>query len=167
MNYIVRLVPLKDWLVRLEPLFRRHYAEMTRRLESLGLEVSPYNPRVDKYLEASIGGWLLTFVLEVDNVLAGYSQIYLTNDMHNRDSIAKEDTIYVLPEYRNGCGRLLARAVHQELRARGVKRLEVTTATDLRVSKWLERMGYKHTAHCMTLVLEESRHVRTESAASA
>jgi GNAT superfamily N-acetyltransferase len=48
-------------------------------------------------------------------------------------------------------GRRLIGFVHEELKRRGVKRLNITTATDLRVSKLLERMGYKHTAHAMTI----------------
>ena len=95
---------------------------------------------------------MLHFVLRCDGEIVGYANIYLTNDMHNNDFIAQEDTIYVVPQHRNGSGRLLARFVHQELKARGVKRLNVTTATDLVVSKWLARQGYKHAAHCMTLV---------------
>jgi len=77
--------------------------------------------------------------------------VYVTNDMHNHDLIAQEDTVYVLPEHRTGWGRKLIQEVHNELKRRGVKRLNITTATDLRVSKLLGRMGYKHTAHAMTI----------------
>jgi GNAT superfamily N-acetyltransferase len=73
--------------------------------------------------------------------------------MHNQDLIAQEDTVFVLKEHRNGIGRKLIQAVHEELKQRGVKRLNITTATDLRVSKLLLRMGYKHTAHAMTISL--------------
>ncbi len=154
MTYTVSVVPLRAWLERLDPLFRRHYAEMRERMLGLGVACSDYNPRVDKYVEASEGGWLLTFVLEGDGVPVGYSNIYVTNDMHNGDLIAQEDTIYVLPEHRNGAGRKLARFVHEELKRRGVLRMNVTTSTDLRVGKWLERLGYRHTAHCMTINLQ-------------
>jgi GNAT superfamily N-acetyltransferase len=71
--------------------------------------------------------------------------------MHNQDLIAQEDTVFVLKEHRTGWGRKLIKAVHQELEKRGVKRLNITTATDLRVSKLLSRMGYQHTAHAMTV----------------
>ena len=118
------------------------------------MKQSPFNPRVDEYSRASNGGWLLTFVLRDDGRAVGYCNVYVTQDMHNRDVIAQEDTIYVLPEHRNGAGRMLARAVHEELRKRGVLRLNITTSTDLRVSKWLARQGYRHTAHCMTLNLQ-------------
>lgn len=152
MSYAVTLETIIGSYSELEPLYRSHYAAMRERLAENGVALSAYNPRFEQYDKASREGWLLTFVLRCDGKAVGYSNIYLTNDMHNGELIAQEDTIYVVPDHRNGSGRLLARFVHQELKARGVKRLNVTTATDLRVHKWLERQGYKHTAHCMTLV---------------
>lgn len=151
MTYQVSIEPFEASYAELEPLYRQHYAAMKERKHSLGIDTSDYAPRLDEYVKASRGGWLLTFVLRCEGLAVGYSNIYVTNDMHNQDKIAKEDTIFVVPQHRNGSGRLLARAVHTELKARGVKRLDVTTATDLRVSKWLARQGYKHTAHEMTL----------------
>lgn len=153
MTYTVSKETFETSYGELEPLYRQHYAQMCARLEQDGFETSPYKPRLDEYVKASRGGWLLTFVLRFEGRAVGYSNIYVTNDMHNCDPIAQEDTIFVVQEHRNGSGRQLARAVHTELKLRGVKRLNVTTATDLRVSKWLARQGYKHTAHCMTLTL--------------
>jgi GNAT superfamily N-acetyltransferase len=150
-SYTVALEDIEQNYAEMEPIYRAHYAAMRERLAASGVQLSEYNPRRKQYNEANAGGWLLHFVLRCDGQAVGYSNIYLTNDMHNGDLIAQEDTIYVVAEHRNGSGRLLARFVHQTLKERGVKRLNVTTATDLRVSKWLERQGYKHTAHCMTL----------------
>ena len=151
MKYEVHLERFDDTYTELEPLYRQHYSAMRDRKAELGISISDYFPRLDEYVKAASGGWLLTFVLRLEGKAVGYSNIYVTNDMHNHDKIAKEDTIYVTPEHRNGSGRLLARAVHEELKKRGVKRLDVTTSTDLRVAKWLQRQGYKHTAHEMTL----------------
>lgn len=147
---IVTVEKFGDTYQELEPLYRKHYAEMQSRLKADGVTVSDYNPRLDQYEKFGNEGWLLTFVLRDENKAIGYSNIYVTADMHNHDKIAQEDTIYVLPEYR-GNGRILIKAVHAELKARGVKRMHVTTMTDLRVAKLLERMGYKHTAHHMTV----------------
>jgi GNAT superfamily N-acetyltransferase len=152
-SYSVELRGFGEIFPVLEPLLRQHYAEMAERMRGLGMEVSPYKPRWEQYRRASEGGWLLTFLLWSDDTPVGDAMVYITNDMHNGDLIAQEDTIYVLPEHRRGAGRLLANAVHEELRRRGVKRLNVTTSTDLRVARWLERQGYKHVAHCMSLSL--------------
>ena len=151
MNYEIRLEKFKETYSELEPLYRQHYSEMVERLAEQGVQYSPYNPRLDEYIRAGEGGWLLTFVLRLDGMAVGYSNVYITNDMHNQDLIAQEDTVFVLKEHRTGWGRKLIRAVHEELEKRGVKRLNITTATDLRVSKLLSRMGYQHTAHAMTV----------------
>jgi GNAT superfamily N-acetyltransferase len=147
---IVTLEKFRDTYQELEPLYRKHYAEMQARLAADGVTVSDYNPRLDQYEKFGDEGWLLTFVLRDEGQAIGYSNIYVTADMHNHDKIAQEDTIFVLPE-RRGVGRVLIRAVHDELKKRGCKRLHVTTMTDLRVSKLLQHMGYKHTAHHMTM----------------
>ena len=151
-SYAVALENIEKSYAEMEPIYRLHYATMKDRMAESGVRLSDYNPRRKQYNDANNEGWLLHFVLRCDGQAVGYSNIYITNDMHNGELIAQEDTIYVVPDHRNGSGRLLARFVHRELKERGVKRLNVTTATDLRVSKWLERQGYKHTAHCMTLV---------------
>jgi len=150
MSYEVTLENFEQTYPELEPLYRQHYGEMVDRMTEAGVELSPYNPRLDEYIKAGNEGYLLTFVLRLEGKACGYCNVYLTNDMHNQDLISQEDTIYVVPEHR-GHGRQLSRRVHDELKERGVKRLAVTTATDLRVRSWLERQGYVHTAHHMTI----------------
>ena len=134
----------------LEPLYRQHYKEMTDRLSEAGIHYSPYNPRLAEYGKASDGEWLLNFVLRTDGAVCGYANVYVTNDMHNNDLIAQEDTVFVLKEHRNGIGKKLVKFVVEELRSRGVKRLNVSARTDLRVAKLWKRMGFKEAATQMT-----------------
>lgn len=150
---MITIERFSDTYEELEPLYRKHYAEMRQRLASTGVVLGEYAPRLDMYNKAGDEGWLLTFVLRQDGKAIGYSNIYVTNDMHNGEKIAQEDTVYVLPEYRNGNGTRLIKFVHEHLRGIGCKRLNITTSTDLRVAKLLSRMKYAQTAHCMTLVL--------------
>lgn len=142
----------------LEPLYRRHYAEMKNRLEKDGFRTSEYRPRLnDVYFPAWAGGWLLNFVARTEEGEAvGYSNIFLTNDMHNGDSIATEDTIYVLPDHRNGLGSKIVKHALAELRSRGVKRVIVNPVTDLRVAKIWRRMGFRDVAVRMTYDFEEN-----------
>lgn len=151
MNYLARPVRLLDELARIYPLWERHYGEMQARLERDGLPCSPFAPRTEQYVRTDEEGWLVALILEHGEQAVGYAQGYITNDMHNGDLIAQEDAIYVVPEHRGSAGRILLDAVHAELRRRGVKRLNITTGTDLRASKWFERRGYKHVAHCMSI----------------
>lgn len=151
-DYAFSIEHVGQTLPEMLPLYTRHYAEMADRLAKDGIEVSPFNPRTDLYIAACERGDLIHYVVRVDGKAVGYSNIYLTNDMHNRDLIAREDTIYIVPEHRNGIGRKLSRLILSDLKQRGVKRINVSAMTDLRVAKLWERMGFKHTAHQMTYI---------------
>lgn len=144
----------REWHPALEPLYKKHYAEMKARLERDGHRIGDYNPRLDTYFEAMERGDLLTFIVLENGTLVGYSNVWLTNDMHNNELIAQEDTIYVLPEYRNGAGRKLVKFIMADLEARGVKRVTISPVTDLRVGKIWQRMGFKPVAELMTYHFE-------------
>lgn len=133
----------------LEVLYREHYAEMCARLEADGIQMSPYKPRLDEYSRASRGGWLLTIVVRHEGSAVGYCNVYVTNDMHNGDLIAQEDTVFVTRAHRNGIGKKLVQFGIEELRGRGVKRLLVSAVTDLRVAKLWARMGFRPVAQNM------------------
>jgi GNAT superfamily N-acetyltransferase len=146
MSYTFHIGKHRETFLELEPLYRQHYQEMLDRLTKDGIEYSPYNPRWDQYWKASDEGWLVTFILRHEGKAVGCSNVYLTNDMHNGDLIAQEDTIYVLPEHRNGIGKQLTKIILNELKERGVKRFNVAALTDLRAAKLWKRMGFKESA---------------------
>jgi len=134
----------------LMPLYRRHYGEMQARLRSDGIEVGDFNPRIDEYHKAMNAGYLLTYVVRHEGAAVGYSNIYLTNDMHNSEPIAQEDTIFIDKPHRNGIGKTLAKYILEDLRARGVKRAHITAVTDLRVAKIWQRIGFRPVAQLLT-----------------
>jgi ribosomal protein S18 acetylase RimI-like enzyme len=136
----------------LDPLYRQHYAEMKARLDADGIPIGDYNPRLAQYFEAMDGGWLLTFVVRFDGKAVGYSNVWLTQDMHSSELICQEDTIYVLPEHRNGIGRKLVKFILADLKSRGVKRVIITPVTDLRVAAIWKRMGFRSTAEVLTYI---------------
>jgi len=137
-------------LTELFPLYTTHYREMQARLKRDGIDIPGFNPRIDEYVKGWNAGHIVNYVVrDQDGAAVGYSNIYLTNDMHNGQLIAQEDTIFVLREHRNGIGRKLASFILADLQARGVKRVHVSAVTDLRVAKIWERMGFKHAAHSM------------------
>lgn len=122
---------------------------MKERLLRDGIEIGDYNPRLKEYFDAFSGGWLLNYIVRLDGVPVGYSNVYLTNDMHNGELIAQEDTIYIVPEHRNGIGKRLVKHILSDLGARGVKRAHITPVTDLRVGKIWKRMGFREAATLM------------------
>ncbi len=132
------------------PLYARHYEEMRVRLQRDGIEVAPFSMRIDVYLAYWRAGHLLNYTVRKGSEPVGYGNFYLTNDMHNSELIAQEDALYVVPEHRNGTGRRLAKFVLDDLRSRGVKRLNVSAVTDLRADKLWLRLGFKPAAQQMT-----------------
>jgi GNAT superfamily N-acetyltransferase len=150
MTYTYSIEKFHDIWQEFEPLFRAHYSEMLERLASQGIEFSPFNWRLDEYLKASHAGYLIMYVARLDNKPVGHCAVYITNDMHNMDLIAQEDALYITKEHRKGIGKNLVRFGLIDLRNRGVKRLNVSAMTDLRVAKLWERMGFKHTCANMT-----------------
>jgi GNAT superfamily N-acetyltransferase len=133
----------------LEDNYRLHYAEMQARLKRDGIHVGDYAPRLDQYFEGFRNGWLLNYVVRSDGLPVGHSNVWLTNDMHNGDLIAQEDTIYVVPAHRNGIGKTLVKHILADLKGRGVKRVHISPVTDLRVGKIWQRMGFKQAASLM------------------
>lgn len=149
-EYSVELADFRDSYQRVEKLYREHYAEMSLRLESIGVATSPFNPRLDQYFAASDRGDLKNFILRCDGEDVGYCNIYITRDMHNHDLIAQEDALFVTKSHRNGVGKKFVRFILESLRLMGCKSLQVSAKTDTRTALLWARMGFKETAREMT-----------------
>lgn len=136
-------------LTEIFPLYVAHYREMQERLKAQGINIPAFNPRIDEYVKAWASGALVNYIVRNDGKPVGYSNIYITNDMHNGELIAQEDTIFVLKEHRNGIGRKFSKFILAHLKSRAVKRLCVTALTDLRVVKLWKRMGFESVGSAM------------------
>lgn len=148
-DYAYSIERLHEIFAEVEPHWRDHYAAMKARLESEGVHVPDYDPRIDQYFKSSQDGWLKTFVVRYRGAVVGYSTIYVTHDMHNRSLIATEDFIYVTPAHRNGIGRKLTKFVLENLRQMGVTRFHVTAITDTRATILWKRLGFKELGTAM------------------
>lgn len=149
-----------DNFLELLPLYKTHYAEMRERMARNGIDVAPFNMRVDVYMDYWRAGNIVNYTARANGKPVGYCNIYVTNDMHNGEPIAEEDAIYVLPEHRNGTGRKLARFVLADLEKRGIKRLNVRAVTDPRAALMWKRMGFKETGQLMTYDFGDTDDVR-------
>jgi GNAT superfamily N-acetyltransferase len=151
-DYAIAIEPFTAAWPELEPLCRQHYGEMQARMAAEGMQIGDFNPRVKAYAAAS---HLLCFVVRKEGEAVGYGFIWVTQDMHNSELIGMEDTIYMHPDHRNGIGRRFTKHILAELKARGCQRAHITIATDLRVAKMCERVGFKRSAIAMTYFLQE------------
>ncbi|AZO51259.1 GNAT family N-acetyltransferase [Mesorhizobium sp. M4B.F.Ca.ET.058.02.1.1] len=153
MSYDIAIENFNQAWPELEPLCHRHYGEMQARMAAEGMTIGDFKPRLNVYGSAS---HLLCFVVRKEDEAVGYAFIWITQDMHNSEPIAMEDTIYMRPDHRNGIGRRFTKHILAELKARGCVRAHVTIATDLRVAKMCERVGFKRSAIAMTYFLQEA-----------
>jgi GNAT superfamily N-acetyltransferase len=126
---------------------------MKARLDAQGIPIGPYNPRLDVYRRAAEGGYLFTFVVRTEEGEAvGYSNVYLQSSMHTNEPYAREDTVFVRADHRNGVGRRLVKFILQTMKEKGAKRFEIQPVTDLRVGKIWKRMGFRPVAETMVMV---------------
>lgn len=154
MTYAFTIENFADNYPEIEPLYRQHYQEMADRLATEGVQIATYSPRLDEYYKAANGGWLLNIIARLDGEAIGYTNVYITNDMHNGERIAQEDTVFITKAHRNGVGRRLVKFALEELRQRGVRRLLVTAVTDTRAVPLWRRMGFKEIATQMFYTFE-------------
>jgi GNAT superfamily N-acetyltransferase len=151
-HYTISIEPFDEALKDCEPLAKAHYEEMRARLEGQGIPIGPYKPRLDVYRQASKAGYLYTFVVRTeDGEAVGYSNVYMQQDMHNSEPYAREDTVYIRADHRNGVGRRLVRFILDHMKAEGAKRFAIQPVTDLRVGKIWQRMGFRPVAETMIL----------------
>lgn len=135
------------------PLYSQHYTEMRERLSVDGIDIPEFKPRLQVYFDGMNAGHILNYIVRTDaGEAVGYANIYLTQDMHNSEYIAQEDTVFIIKAHRNGIGKKLVQFILDDLRKRGVKRVNITPVTDLRVGKIWERMGFKPVAQVMTYI---------------
>jgi GNAT superfamily N-acetyltransferase len=152
-HYTISLEPFDEALKDCEPLARQHYAEMRSRLAGQGIPIGPYKPRLEAYSRASREGYMFTFIVRTETgEPVGYSNVYLTQSMHNGELYAREDTVFVAPEHRNGIGRRLVKFILQTMKEKGAKRFEIQPVTDLRVGKIWKRMGFRSVSENMVMV---------------
>lgn len=136
----------------IKPLARMHFEETRERFAAEGMPMAPFNPRLDIYEKADLGGYLFTFVVRTETGQAvGHSTVYIQTDMHNQETIAREDTIYVHPDHRNGIGRKLTRFILEFLKSQGVVRATIDARTDPRAVALWRRLGFKPVAEVMMI----------------
>jgi ribosomal protein S18 acetylase RimI-like enzyme len=155
MTYQISIENGHDNYSELEPNYRAHFSEMQARLMASGVQIGGYNPRLDLYFEAFDGKWLINYVVRFKGKAVGHSNVYVTADMHTSEKIASEDTIYILPEHRNGIGKKLVQFILVDLQSRGVKRVQISPVTDLRVAKIWRRMGFTDVASLMSYTFKD------------
>jgi GNAT superfamily N-acetyltransferase len=160
LTYRIGLEGALETVDEITPLYLSHYAEMRERLSGIGVVYGEAQPDMRRYEAHAKAGTLLHFVLRFDGEAVGYANIFLGPNLHNGETEAAEDAIYIHPDHRGRMGRHLMARIVSECKARGAKRLRVGATTDPRAENLWRRMGFTPVS---TVMIHEfgDEHVRT------
>ncbi len=136
-------------LSEIEDEIRVLHEEHYRETESVYLPTE-FNPSYDRYKASEEAGQFVQFTARVSDVLAGYLQYYVFDDMHTNIKQAREDALFVSKQFRgNKLGPGMLAYAEDALRQLGCRMIGMTSkhpvgAPDL--GPFLESRGYRKIA---------------------
>ncbi len=142
---------LKDCLDEVKALWLSHWQETEGYRAGL-----PFNPDYARYLEYNDIGYYLLFTARDGKKMVGDIGMYVTVSMHTQTRIAQEDTLYLLPEARQGMNAWrFIDFTEKYLVSVGVREINLTTKlTNPKAAKLMQKMGYPITANVHTKIIE-------------
>lgn len=142
---------IEQALDEIKPVHAAHWQETEGYRHGIAL-----NPDYDYMINAERTSRFILFTVRHEGKLVGNCMMYLSRSTHTQKWVAEEDTIFILPEYRQGrLGVRLIRYVEDVLRNMGVTEIRVTVKTVNRVGELLQHLGYTHTGNQLTRILQE------------
>lgn len=142
---------IEQVLDEIKPVHAAHWQETEGYRHGIAL-----NPDYDYMINAERTSRFILFTVRHEGTLVGNCMMYLSRSTHTQKWVAEEDTIFILPEYRQGrLGVRLIRYVEDVLRNMGVTEIRVTVKTVNRVGELLQHLGYTHTGNQLTRILQE------------
>lgn len=145
-----RLAKIDEVRSRIEPLLCAHWGEVARHRSAV-----PLNPSWDYYYASEKIDRLVVVVAEHGVELVGYNVYFLAPMLHNMPTLlAKNDIIYIRPEYRRGslAVRMMAMGESQAKRL-GASIVSMHVKTDHDFSRLLLRAGYAEVETTFSKVL--------------
>lgn len=141
---------MEDIHDEMRPLHLAHWNETESHRHGL-----PFNPDYQTFIRYERAGRYILFTLRHDGVLLGNCAMYLSPSAHTQTLIAKEDTLYFLPEARKGkmAGKFIAYC-EAALKSLGAREINVSVKTVNKAGRFFQMLGYKHVENGLTKVLE-------------
>jgi len=150
----------------LEKLYLEHWDEHMARERDLGIDPEPLTMNLPRYRKSWESGHLLNYVARYNptNEAVGAANVYLSTDMHTRELIGIEDSLFVTKAHRKGVGRGLVKFILEDMYQRGVRRGYLDAATDPRAAKQWERMGFRPYSTRMVIHIDDYAARKKEAA---
>ncbi len=102
-----------------------------------------FNPDGERYFLYEEMGSLFGMTARDEGRLVGHAIMYITKSMHTQTTVAREDVIFLLPEYRKGRNALrFFQFSEQECRKRGALEISVTAKPGTAAGRLLEYIGF-------------------------
>lgn len=150
--YIIKVESYKATYEELKHLYKQCYDELVEIYSKDGRIYPEYSPWLNSYNSYDEAGALILYVVRHGDVVIGYCLMYLTQDTRNQELITCEDSIYILPDHRNGIGKTLGKIIIKDMKLRGVKRIVLSAINERIVNMW-KTVGFKPIATTMELAL--------------
>lgn len=150
-DYAFAVEKLSATFPEIKSIYAAHHKEMNERLERDGFLTAPFNLNERMFFGYNDAGSLLHCTARHKGKAVGYANFYIVKTIHEQELISKDDAIYVVPAHRNGVGKKLVEFAVRELKARGAKKIFISSTTDKRASKLWERMGFRELNTIMVL----------------
>jgi ribosomal protein S18 acetylase RimI-like enzyme len=151
-HYTVAVESYKTTYEELKHLYKQCYEELALAAKDDGRLYPEYNPWLDSYNSTDEAGALILYVAREQGRAVGYCLMYLTQDTRTQKLVTYEDSLYMLPEHRNGIGMSLGRIIVRDMQSRGVTRIFLSAINGRVVNMW-KRIGFKPIATTMELEL--------------
>jgi hypothetical protein len=139
-------------LDELHALHEQHFKETEVHRLGFGLD-----PNYDYMADMERRGNMIQFTARnEDGKLVGNIRMYVNESLHTRTLYANEDTLYIVPECRQGFTAVrFMQYVEDCLRAIGVREVRTDSKTINKAHRLVEYMGYKHVANKYVKVFTE------------
>lgn len=157
MNLTFHKESLKDCLEEIKPIWFSHWQETEGYRDGLG-----FNPDYNLYLEYERIGYFHLFTARHNGKLVGDCGMYVRTSMHSQTKDAREDTIYLQPDYRKGGNgsKFLDFVENHLTHEMGVREITLDIKlSNVRVGKLMERRGYRQRSIQYSKVFEGDNHV--------
>lgn len=113
-------------------------------VESGVLDGKAFQPDIEKYDQLEKLGMLRAFTARKNNVLIGYCTFFITPHLHYPStSWAKQDALFMSPQYRGLTGVRFIQWSDSRLRDIGVKFIHRSVRPNRDYSRTLVRLGYE------------------------
>lgn len=152
MNVIIQREKFIDIEGELPALFARHYDEMPfDKSADLDMDYSRYEKLEDLNV-------LHCLTARIEGEIVGYFFNMVVPHLHHKGVImSASDIVFVLPENRNGTGaglKLIKRGI-EEMKALGVKKINMAARVGTQLNKLLPLLGFEHIENNYLLTIGE------------